>query len=83
MSRSSFRAFLDRVEGEIAVLLMGEEEREQLLIPRSYLPRGAREGAVLKFTVEVDEEATKAALDEVKALLDELRGQERRRDASG
>jgi hypothetical protein len=38
---------------------------------------------VLKFTVEVDEEATKAALDEVKALLDELRGQERRKDASG
>jgi hypothetical protein len=83
VSRSSFRAFLDRVEGEIAVLLMGEEEREQLLIPRSYLPRGTREGAVLKFTVEVDEEATKAALDEVKALLDELRGQERRKDASG
>ena len=83
MSRSSFRAFLDRVEGEIAVLLIGEEEREQLLIPRSYLPRGAREGSVLKFAVEVDEEATKAALDEVKALLDELKRQEHRRDASG
>lgn len=82
MSRSSFKAFLDRVEGRIAVLLLGEEEREQLLIPRSYLPRGVREGTALRLTIEVDEDATRAALDEVKALLDELK-QERQEDASG
>ena len=67
----------------MAVLLLGEEEREQLLIPRSYLPRGVREGTALKLTIEVDEDATRAALDEVKALLDELKRQERREDASG
>jgi hypothetical protein len=38
------KAVIDRFEGEYAVLLVGEEQRK-MDVPRSKLPKGAREGS--------------------------------------
>lgn len=60
------KASIDRFEGEWAVLMLddGREQKKR----RSELARGAREGDVIDLaTGEVDAEATKKLLDEVKA----------------
>lgn len=59
---------LDRIEGDRAVLLFGQERVE---VPASALPAGAREGDVLTFTLAPDAKA--AALAEAEARLTRLR----------
>lgn len=65
---------IDRFEGEsrqIAVLVTDDEQTLQL--PRSGLPTGAREGDVLRLTLEVDPTATAALRAAGQAVQDELR----------
>jgi hypothetical protein len=45
------RVFLDRIEGDVAVLLAGPEGREKLSVPKRLLPEGVREGAALDLTL--------------------------------
>jgi hypothetical protein len=59
---------LDRIEGDRAVLLFGEERVE---LPASALPAGAREGDMLTFVLAPDAKA--AALAEAEARLARLR----------
>ncbi len=54
------RAVVDRIEGEIAVLLLGDEE-VRLDLPMRYLPTGVKEGTILSLRFEVDAAATDAA----------------------
>ncbi|MBS2032872.1 MAG: DUF3006 domain-containing protein [Deltaproteobacteria bacterium] len=61
--------FLDRIEGDVAVLLDGKRE---VKLPRAYLPAGAREGDVLQLSLVRDLEATKKAQQETKTLRDKL-----------
>ena len=58
-------ASIDRLEGEVAVLLVDGEERH---VPRAQLPRDAREGDVVDLaTLQVDDAATEALREEVRA----------------
>ena len=61
--------FLDRIEGDVAVLLDGKRE---VNLPRAYLPAGAREGDVLRLALTRDPEATKKVQQQVKNLRDKL-----------
>ena len=61
--------FLDRIEGDVAVLLDGKRE---VKLPRAYLPAGAREGDVLRLALTRDPEATKKVQQQVKNLRDKL-----------
>lgn len=64
------RVFIDRIEGEKAVLQFGTEGRESLTIPRDWLPRDTKEGAALELTLSPAPEDTTHA--EVQALMDDL-----------
>ncbi len=75
------QAVIDRiVDGKTAVLLVGEEER-LVHWPADELPEAAKEGTWLRVEMEndtivsmqVDEEATKSALDRVQSKLERLR----------
>ncbi|MBC7340615.1 MAG: DUF3006 domain-containing protein [Firmicutes bacterium] len=68
------RAVIDRFEGDLAVVLVGDEEY-RLDVPRRFLPRGAREGDVLVLRWEIDRRETDARREKVKGLIDELRRQ--------
>ena len=58
-------ASIDRLEGEVAVLLVDGEERH---VPRAKLPEDAREGDVVDVdSLKVDAEATEALREEVRA----------------
>ena len=63
-------AYLDRFEGNLAVLLLGEEEKK-VNFPRSFLPEGTEEGEYLKIEIRRDEEKTAEAEAEALSLLQE------------
>lgn len=60
------RVFLDRFEGDIAVLVAGPEGRERLTLPRRLLPEGTREGAALDLTLApAPDDTTHAEIDQL------------------
>ena len=61
------QAVIDRFEENKAVLLVGEDEIS-VVFPRKYLPEDLGEGDYIKFEIFYDEEATKKANEEAKAL---------------
>jgi hypothetical protein len=75
-------AVIDRiVDGEHAVLLVGDPPERELVVPVASLPAGAREGHWLWVVIVdgglveviVDEDATEQARQRARAQLDELR----------
>ena len=64
-------AVIDRFEGDKAVLLLGDEEK-QVNFPANFLPEEVTEGDYIKIDISYDEEATKAAEEEAEALLKKL-----------
>ena len=72
---SDLRAVVDRIEGKMAVLLVGEEQY-RIVVPRSFLPEDAEEGAVLNIRMETDAAATADARRRVQELIDRLSGGE-------
>jgi hypothetical protein len=70
------RVYVDRIEGDRAVLLCGKEGREKLSIPARLLPSGTKEGAALDLALTAaPEDDTQAA---VQDLMGELFGDEKR-----
>ena len=61
-------AYIDRMEGDLAVLLVGEEERK-VNFPKVFLPEDSGEGEYLKIEISRDEEATARAEQEALDLL--------------
>lgn len=72
MSTRRVRAFVDRFEGNKAVLLLGEKGVEVVTLPRSLLPPEAGEGTVLTVSIRVEPEKTAEASQRVSKLIREL-----------
>jgi hypothetical protein len=66
------KAVIDRVEGELAVLLLGDESIK-LNILLSLLPAGCREGDILNMSFERDVVGTEQAKEKVSGLMDKLK----------
>jgi hypothetical protein len=66
------RAYVDKIEGSKVELRLGEDEGIKLVLPASELPKGLREGDVLKLSFTRDEAATKADADENDRRREEL-----------
>lgn len=64
------RTFLDRIEGDKAVLL--DEDEKEAVIPAAWIP-GAHEGQAVTLRIEDDPEREEAALAEAEALLTDLK----------
>jgi hypothetical protein len=67
------RAVIDRVEGEFAVLLLGDKGEFGLNFPLSLLPAGCREGDVLNISIERDVVGTEEAKERVTDLMEKLK----------
>ena len=66
------RAVIDKIEGKKAELRLGPDEAITLVLPIAALPKGVREGDVLRLTFERDLEATRreaAANDALRAKI--------------
>lgn len=69
----SFKVTLDRIEEDIAVLLVRDEEIVQINIPLCLLPSGSREGDILDITITRDVLETADAKERVSALLEKFK----------
>jgi hypothetical protein len=71
------KATLDRVEGDMAVLLIRNDESIKLNVPVALLPEGCREGDILDIIIARDDRATREAGSRVSSLLQKLKGKSR------
>jgi len=62
------QAYIDRIEEDKAVLLLGDD-MDKTVLPAKYLPNGVNEGEYVTITIVPDPEATEAAEDEALSLL--------------
>jgi len=67
------KAVIDRVEGELAVLLLGNKGEFRLNIPLSLLPAGCKEGDVLNISIERDVVGTEQTKERVTDLMEKLK----------
>ncbi len=65
-------ATVDRFEGDLAVLLMGDRETV-VNVHRSDLPPEVRQGDVLRLEVTIDREATEQRREEVRKKIERLK----------
>jgi hypothetical protein len=68
----TFRAFIDRIENGKAVLLVGEHEDIELVVPKELLPPTAVEGAVLYISIRHDEKESERLREAVERMVQEL-----------
>ena len=61
--------YIDRIEEDLAVILLGEDEDYQIELPCSMLPEDLHEGMYIKLDISSDVEKTKAALAEAMELM--------------
>ena len=67
------KAVIDRFEGELAVLLLGDKGEFRLNFPLSLLPAGCKEGDILNISIERDPEATQQTKERVSGLMETLK----------
>ncbi|OPY52077.1 MAG: hypothetical protein A4E49_02026 [Methanosaeta sp. PtaU1.Bin112] len=67
------KAVIDRIEGDLAVVLLGERGEFKFNIRLSYLPEGSKEGDVLKISIERDLTATQETKQRVSSLMGKLK----------
>ena len=67
------KATIDRVEGKLAVLLIGDKGEVKLNVPISLLPEGSKEGDILDISIIRDEKATDETKERVSNLIDKLK----------
>ncbi|MDY0130903.1 MAG: DUF3006 domain-containing protein, partial [Methanosarcina vacuolata] len=73
----SFKATLDRIENDIAVLLVRDGETTKINIPFSLLPEESKEGDILDITIAINIQETAAAKERVSSLLEKLKNKNR------
>lgn len=72
-SSTNIHAVIDRIEDhDMAVILLGDDEDEQIDLPKAFLPKGASDGDHLRITVTLDNESRRAAEEKGKELQDKL-----------
>lgn len=72
--KKSVKAFVDRIEGKIAVVYLGKNEDCKLDIPVKFLPKGIKEDTHLNIDFSVDEEAKKDGENEIDELRRKMMG---------
>jgi len=66
------KATLDRIEGEMAVLLFWEDEKVQFNLPAVFLA-GIKEGDIVDITISKDVAGTDEARERVSSLIEKLK----------
>jgi hypothetical protein len=73
MNVKSFKVTLDRIEEDIALLLVRDEEKIRINIPLFLLPEGSKEGDILDIAITRDVRETEDAKERVSSLLEKLK----------
>ena len=71
------KATLDRIEEDMAVLLIKDDESVRVVMPMSLMPEGSREGDILDLNISRDIEATGESKKRVSSLIEKLKNKNR------
>ena len=72
-SSASIRVVIDRIEGEVAVLVLYDDDRVKFNLPIRYLGHGVQEGDHLQMSFIEDESSRDSEQQRVDDLLKELK----------
>ena len=64
---------IDRIDGNIAVLMSREDESLRITVPILLLPLGSREGDIISMTLDADPAETKSARDRITGIVNRMR----------
>lgn len=67
------KATLDRIENDMAVLLIRNDETIKINIPMTLMPKGCSEGDIMDIIISKDEKATEDARKRVSDLIEKLK----------
>jgi hypothetical protein len=70
---AEMKAVIDRFEGKLAVLLVGDKGEFKLNFPLSLLPEGSKESDVLNIVIERDPQATQQTKERTSSLMEKLK----------
>ena len=70
---ASTRVVVDRIEGDLAVLVLYDDDRVKFNLPLRYLPEGVREGDHLRISFGEDEASRVSEEKRIDDLLSELK----------
>jgi Protein of unknown function (DUF3006) len=73
-SQRPARVVIDRIEGDVVVLVLYDDDRFRFNLPAQYLPEGVAEGDHLQMSFSQDEASREAERARVDDLLKELKG---------
>lgn len=73
---SVFRAFVDRLEGDKAVLLVGDDESTSVVIPIALLPEDAGAGSALTVSIRYEPKLTEDTRSTVADMIKRLTSKE-------
>lgn len=68
---------IDRFEGKYAILESQEKTPLIFNFPRSLLPKGAKEGTVINFNIDLDEKETETRRKNIQEQLNNLKKKDR------
>ncbi len=71
------KATIDKVEGDLAVLLLRDDESIRLEIPVSLMPPESKEGDIVDIQIEKDETTTQETRERVSSLIEKLKSKKR------
>ncbi len=67
------KAAIDKIEENIALLLIRKDENERIYFPEKYLPEDAQEGSIVNIEITVDHQKTQETKKRVSSLIDQLK----------
>jgi hypothetical protein len=66
------QATIDRIEGDVAILVLDIIPPQTIPLPTALLPDGCREGDIVRLTLEPDPEATRIGRERIAGTIDRL-----------
>jgi hypothetical protein len=72
-SESSAKVVIDRIEGDLAVIVLYDDDRVKFNLQLRYLPAGAKEGDHLRMSFALDQESRNAEQMRIDQLLKEMK----------
>ncbi|MBC7473420.1 MAG: DUF3006 domain-containing protein [Candidatus Sericytochromatia bacterium] len=70
--KKNIKAYIDRIEGDLAVIYLGDEQSDKIDLPIKFLPNGVKEDMHLKIIIDIDSQSSKDVSKEVEDLRSKL-----------
>jgi hypothetical protein len=78
--REKLKVVIDRIEDEIATIVLYDDDSVHFNLPAEYLPEGAKEGDHFQLSFKKDKESRDAEKKKAEDLLNELLAQNKESD---